>query len=250
MRLAYTFMTLLLATVMAGCGGNDRNQGDADTDVQDAVDTAGDGADTAADPSPDPTEDPAEDVAEDPAEDAMEDPGVDPGEDLAEDVTLDSVEDMTLDSGEDVVEDPGADATDAAVEDVASACGPLDVSSTDLESWTLCWMGTGTHAVFTLVFDNANDCDVTGVQVTGGSLRRSSDDAVVFTFAATSPDVSTPFSGTVVAGTSETVDYHASDGADGSGWDSTVVYVEADVTWDGGGPVNVKSPDTTLYCVD
>lgn len=165
--------------------------------------------------------------------------------DTAADTTL---EDTAADTPDDTAADTAADPVeDTPLEDGPPACGDLDVTATDLDAWTICFMGSGTHAHFTLRYDNPHDCDITGVTVASGSLRLASDDSPIFDFGVLAPEGG--FSGTVEAGSSAEVQYAADDPGDGSELDGALVHVDASVTWDGGGPVGVQTPTATLTCV-
>jgi hypothetical protein len=237
-RISKSIVVLVLA---AGCSSKSTD-GDADTVTIDTVDTVSDGVD-ADDPGTDPGDDTVEDTGDDLGEDPGADTGDDPGDDPGEDPGGDPGEDPGGDSGLDPATDPAVDVVD---DDGAAGCSPLDVTGGATDAWAICFMGVGTHAIFTLDYDNTLDCDITSVEVTGGSLNLASDDSVIFTFGPLTP--SGTFSGTVAGATSASVDYHASDGMDGAGYDGQSVYVEASVTWDGGS-TTVKSANGTLTCV-
>jgi len=238
--LAGTILAAAACSSESTVGDADAADGDPDgTDAGDLVD--------AADPPADPAQ---EDPAGDPPEDDTGDTGDDPdGTDAPGDTG--EVEDPPMDPPE---EEPDGDAADAVETD--ADCLPLEVSfatdpmtgNDDVEAWAICWMGIGTHVVFSLEYSNPDPaCDVTGVTVTGESLRLSSDGSTIFSFGTTAPTGS--FAGTVPAGSTVTVDYHASDGTlDGGGWDGSAVHVAADVT-SSTGSVSLQSGSTDLYCV-
>ncbi len=199
--------------------------------------------DTAGDLAPDAEVDTTQDPLADTADDAPADPPADTADDLDLDVATDTRQDAPDDPALDV---PG-DASDVTGEDAPEVCGDLAATPTNVQAWTLCFMGTGTHASFTLLFTNAHACDIHSVAVTSGSVRVASDDSILYGFGPLTP--TTPFSGTVPAGSSSSVDFHAFDPMDASSLDGTPVYVQAQVSWAGGGPLDVKTGDTDLTCV-
>jgi hypothetical protein len=215
------------ALVAAGsCGGGGGPTADAGFDPSDAPDhlDSADGPDTPRDPPGDPGPEP--------------DAPTDTAQDTAGDGTpVDAVPEA--DGSEDTAEDRAPD---------ASGCLPPGATFTSVEAWVICFMGTGTHAAFTLHYSNpSTTCDITGIAVTGGALHLSSDGTSLMTFGATPP--TSTFGGAVAAGASATVDYHAFDSAlDTRSYDGSSVYVTADVS-SSTGSLTVTSASTTLTCV-
>ncbi len=217
----------ILAILLVACGSNAGGEDDTSTDhgTDPAVD---DGTDTTVDTTVD-----------DMAGDTPADPAPDTASDLDDAGDGDTEQDSPGDP--DAIEDAG---------DPDGACLPLEVrfQADSVDAWTQCWMGTGTSAVFTLVFTNpSSGCAITGVSVDSGSMRLSSDDSVVFTFGTLTS--TTGFPGTVPAGASLTSGYMASDGTvDGSPLDGLDVYVRANVS-SSSGSGSARSGDTPLTCV-
>lgn len=223
MQMYNRIIMLVLASLLAlGCGGRDGSTGDAGPDLTDTKNPdAMDVTDTADDSAPDTTGDtPSDTREEEPGPDATGEPDM-------------------VDDASDAEAEPDGD---------VSGCLPLEADFTAVESWVICFMGSGTHVAFTIRYTNpSTTCDITGVTVTGGSLRLSSDGSALMTFGTTPPVTS--FSGTVAAGSSTTVDYHASDGSlDTRAHDGAATHLTADVS-SSGGSLSLTSADTTHTCV-
>jgi hypothetical protein len=108
---------LVVATILAACGGGSTGSPDADADVEDTVpDTA---LDLPTDPAPETVTDAVEDpdVVEDPIEDPAPDPVDDPTPDPVDDPTPDPVDDPTPDPVVDPTPDPVVDTTPDPVVD-------------------------------------------------------------------------------------------------------------------------------------
>ncbi len=190
-----------------GCGGGGVTTGDAD---------AGDApweADVAADPTAEPAGDPAADPADDGVEDAAADPGMDaPGDPAA---------------------DPAADAAPDTPDVTADGrCPEMTASFTSVESWVICWMGTGTAVSFTLLYGSPTSaCSFTNVTVTAGSLDLVSSATSIMTWGTAAP--TSGFSGTVPAGGTASATYFVNDTSlDSSAHDGASVTVTADVSYD------------------
>jgi len=242
----------------AACGGGSSNEGDVDADVIPDTHVETDAADV-----------PEEDAAEDPPDDTGSDADADPTEDTTDVVdtveivdAVDTPPDTTdvIDTVEivDAVEVP-PDTTDAVdapdtPPDVPAdgTCLPMEASISAVDSWVICFMGTGTHVSFTIDYENnSTGCDYTAITVTGGSLRLTSTDVAIMTFGTTPP--TTTFGGTVPASTTASVGYHASDTTlDTRSYDGQSVYVEVQISYSTpytSSTLTVTSSDTTHTCV-
>lgn len=227
----------LLATA---CGGGSSKEGDVDSESDVIPDTH---ADTDAGDVPE------DDAAGEPPEDTATDGDAPDPEDIVDTVEI-------VDAADTVEVVDAADTLDAADTSpdipVDGTCLPLEASISAVDSWVLCFMGTGTHASFTIDYENnSTGCDLSSIAVTGGDLRLSSSDASIMAFGATPP--ATPFSGNLAASTAASVDYHASDTTlDTSGYNGQSVYVEVDISYSTPyvtGTLTVTSADTTHTCV-
>lgn len=227
---------LATAAVLTLCGcGEGGTAGDADAgDATYEMDAAGDTtADPAVDPAMDPGDDPGTDGPEDPSIDATDDPGSDPATDPVPDPATDPTPDVT-----DVVAD--------------GRCPAMTASFTSVESWVICWMGTGTAVAFTLRYSSPTTaCSFTNVTVTGGSLDPVSSATPIMIWSTTAP--TSGFSGTVPAGGTASGSYLVNDSTlDSSAHDGTSVTVTVDLSYDtpySTETLTVTSSATTHTCV-
>lgn len=131
--------------------------------------------------------------------------------------------------------------------------GTLEVTMSSLEAWTVIFMGSGSHVVFTLELRNTGGGDVTGFHAVSGKVTGAGG-AELFTFTGPSElNVGTTggpvFDGRVTAGGSATVVGHGFDLAVTLGTHcSEDVSLSLDVAWDGGATSVVGGP-TSLMCV-
>lgn len=218
----------LAAIALSACGGGGGTTGDAD---------AGRDADVVEEPSIDPLPDPAADPHDDPVIDAPGDP--------ADDVP----EDAPTDPGDDPVTDPAPDAWDVVAD---GSCPAMSAAFTSVESWVICWMGTGTAVSFTLRYASPGSaCGYTNVTVTGGSLDLVSSASSIMTWSTTPPD--SGFSGTVPAGGTASATYFVNDSTlDSSAHDGASVTVTVDLSYDTPAStetLSVTSSPVTHTCV-
>ncbi|MBW2262925.1 MAG: hypothetical protein JRG91_13190 [Deltaproteobacteria bacterium] len=211
-----------------GCGGGGGTTGDADADAVDG----GHEVDATLDPSTDPEDDPSAEPAEDPV-----------------DVPDDADDDSTTDPLSDPVVDPTSDAPDVVAD---GRCPAMRAAFTSVESWVICWMGTGTAVSFTLQYDSPTSaCSFTNVTVTGGSLDVVSSATSIMTWGTTAS--TSGFSGTVPAGGTASATYLANDTTlDSSAHDGASVTVTVEVSYDtpySTEALTITSRTTTHTCV-
>jgi hypothetical protein len=245
---ASTWIVCLLAVTACGSAASDEDS---------ATDAAGE-----ADATPDGLPD-AEDVPETPGDaDAEPDGEVAPDggdvvdgppdadEDVPEATDAADTEPVDVDPPDgEAGETDGADAPDAT-----DGGGGLEAIVTDAEVWTVIFMGSGSHAVFTLELRNGGGAEVTGFHAVSGKVTGSGG-TELFTFTGPAElnvgSTGGPvFDGRVLAGDSATVVGHGSDlGVTLGTRCGEDVTLSLTVAWDGGHSVSLLGPTTRLQCV-
>ncbi|MBI5489524.1 MAG: hypothetical protein HY905_19480 [Deltaproteobacteria bacterium] len=265
MRVALSLACLLSAAACGSTSTDDNGQPDsaadslaesdasaeADADAGPDADVAPDGPDAAdVEPEADGTPDHALEEALD-AADADADTPADTDAVPEADSTPEA--DATPETDAPDADDGAADLPVDAPADTPDGGGSLTVTMTSLEAWTIIFMGSGNHAVFTLVLTNTGSGDVTGFHAVTGKVTGAGG-ADLFTFTGPSAlhvgSTSGPlFDGRVPAGGSATV------AGQGSATDPSLsthcgedVMLSLDVAWDGGATSVVGGP-AGLMCV-
>ena len=240
---------LLLASswAVAACG-TAATEEDSSTDVPAEADAEADAAPADTDAGPD-------------GPDGIDAADGDIGPDTPADADAEREDAPAEEDGVEAAEDGGppdgeagdADGSEDGTTEAVDGGGAVEATMTSVEAWTVIFMGSGSHAVFTLELRNTGGSEVTGFHAVSGKVTGAGG-AELFTFTGPSElnvgSTGGPvFDGRVTAGGSATVAGHGFDLAVTLGTRcSEDVSLSLDVAWDGGAASVLGGP-TSLMCV-